>query len=102
MAHGSYDCCAVCDNKQAFNEWGEDAKSVICPSCLLGLHEARRLVEPDAEMVTTPADLIQWMKDAPVVSRLSMYANGYHKCFYGNPVDEEFERHPLTIGEAQR
>ena len=37
MAHGDYDCCAICDCKIKYNGFDSLTKEKICESCLIGL-----------------------------------------------------------------
>lgn len=34
MAHGDYNCCALCDCKMDYNGWGATTKKEICEECL--------------------------------------------------------------------
>jgi hypothetical protein len=83
MAHGDYDCCAVCDNKMAYNSGVATTKEQVRASCAVDLARLGVFVKSGAE-------LLAWMDEAPVAEVLvKLQAAGYGRCFYANPVDDK-------------
>jgi hypothetical protein len=85
MAHGDYECCAVCDAKMYYDTEAR-SKETICSGCVASL--AKRGV-----IVGNVRELIDWMKreqPARVVSVLK--AVGLQECYYDNEVDRLFEQ----------
>lgn len=80
MAHGDYDCCAVCDRKMAYSH-DADTKEAVCTDCGIELFAAT------GERITTGEALVEWIErtGAPAVAVLD--AIGFSACFYSNPVD---------------
>ena len=83
MAHGDYDCCAVCDSKMAYNSGDARTKEDLCASCAVDLAKLGVFVKSGAE-------LLAWMDETPAVEVLvKLHAAGYGRCFYSNPVDDK-------------
>lgn len=81
MAHGDYNCCAICDNKQEYNAFDSKTKEEICTDCLKALR-AEGLNILDVE------ELKNWIKtEQPDKVKIILIKVGYHKCFYDNEVD---------------
>jgi hypothetical protein len=85
MAHADYECCAVCDSKQAYSECS-DAKSAICGPCVADL--ARLGV-----ITGTPEELVKWVNENPVEKVGPVLAAvGFKPCFYDSTVDAAVEK----------
>ena len=52
MAHGDYDCCAVCDCKLSYNSTNPYTKEEICVDCLKALRDNGVNVLDPTEKVT--------------------------------------------------
>lgn len=90
MAHGDYDCCAICDSKLSYSS-DAATKEVICGPCVADL-------ATHGVIAGTPDALIAWVKSAdPAWVRATMTAVGYSPCYYGNAVDDALA--PI-MGEA--
>lgn len=86
MAHASYDCCAVCDCKMAFNEPDSLTKETLCAHCTVAL--AKRGI-----FVTDSTELLTWMSSVtPGVAAATLVECGFSPCYYRNQVDEEMKR----------
>ena len=81
MAHGDYDCCAVCDRKMAYG--GERTKEDLCSECAIAL--AKRGV-----FCGSVAELLVWIKGSDF-SRPMLLEAGYSPCYYTNAVDAAVE-----------
>lgn len=79
MAHGDYDCCAVCDNKQSFS-YDPETKSEICSSCVAGL--ARQGV-----ILGSVSELMDWIRQGSEDVRAALEKVGFLRCYYLNDVD---------------
>lgn len=87
MAHGDYDCCAVCDRKMAYNSGDARTKETLCPECAVDLAVAT------GRKILTGGQLIQWIEQAgAAVAVPILNAMGYEFCFYGNEVDQAVTR----------
>jgi len=86
MAHGDYNCCAVCDNKLDYNAYDARTKEEICPSCLKELRDL-------GLNILDVTELINWLKtaDEKDIQRFTKKTS-YSKCFYGNEIDELIEQ----------
>jgi hypothetical protein len=81
MAHGDYECCAVCDRKMAYASMAE-AKTSICGDCVVAL--AKRQV-----FIPNPEALIAWVRDNETEHvRETLKAVGFQQCYYGSDVDD--------------
>lgn len=78
MAHGDYDCCAVCDRKLNYNE-DASTKEEICPKCAVNMTLAT------GQRITTPDALIGWIGTATTEQ---LDEARIVECFYRNPVDD--------------
>jgi hypothetical protein len=85
MAHADYECCAICDNKQAYNS-SADSKEMICSYCVAEM--ARNGV-----IIGSVNELINWINstDLKTVKDL-LIAVGFTSCYYTNPVDSALEK----------
>jgi len=96
MAHGDYDCCAICDGKMVYKGFGEAShKKSICTSCLvklrdMGLH------------IITVDELIEWINKTPkdtVVEILKKLR--FRACHYKNEVDDAVEKKGIKFDEER-
>ena len=84
MAHGDYNCCAVCDKKMAFSYYAV-TKEEICSGCAVNLAKLGIFVRNREELLT-------WMRGNPAGIVLAvLHSVGFSKCYYQNEVDEVFE-----------
>ena len=82
MAHGDYDCCAVCDCKMGYAGYAATTKEDICHHCREAMHEQG--ISPQ-----TVKRFIEWIEEMPVEKlKASLDAMGYDECCYSNPVDD--------------
>ena len=83
MAHGDYNCCAVCDSKL---EYSNDAqtKEELCSWCAVNLAQ-------DGVFVHDVDELKKWMKETnPLVVVTVLTKNHFSTCYYKNEVDDLF------------
>lgn len=86
MAHGNYECCAVCDNGICFNENAE-AKESICADCAaeFGIQHGLR--------ITSQFALLDWMStEVPEKVLKILEKLNFSICSYSNPVDALFKK----------
>jgi hypothetical protein len=84
MAHGSYDCCAICDSKMAFNEGDARTKETPCTGCAVAL--ARLGI-----FATTAKELLSWMEtETPEKVLATLKSVGFSTCIYPNDVDQKY------------
>lgn len=82
MAHGDYNCCAVCDCKLDFNASDPRTKKEICTDCLHTLKD-------NGLNVLNPDELIKWIETADEeVLKDTLDKIGFSFCYYSNPVDD--------------
>lgn len=83
MAHGDYNCCAVCDSKQEYSSDAE-TKGMICSFCVAELAVRGVIVHGVGE-------LIKWIEsgDAEFV-KTTLQAANFRICFYGCDVDAAY------------
>lgn len=78
MAHGDYECCAICDRKMGYHAFTEDHKTDVCPEC--------------REKEGVPATTLRFMALVEAASREELAVLlpriGFEFCFYHNPVDD--------------
>lgn len=81
MAHGDYNCCAVCDCKLEYSN-NAQTKSRICESCLIKLRDHKL-------NIITVEEFAAWVEktDKAEVKRI-LESIGYSQCFYTNSLDE--------------
>ena len=81
MAHGDYNCCAVCDDKLEYNPYDAKTKEYICFCCQVGLKE-------NGVIVKSKKELIDWIKHTPAKIVVGLLKTvGYNRCYYENDVD---------------
>jgi hypothetical protein len=84
MAHGDYDCCAVCDSKLSYSN-DPSTKETLCSSCAVNLAQRGIFVHGVAELTA-------WMKSAKPATVVScLDAVGFKSCVYGNEIDDLYE-----------
>ena len=96
MAHGDYNCCAVCDSKL---EYSNDAqtKEELCSWCAVNLAQ-------DGVFVHNVDELKKWMEETnPLVVVTVLTKNHFSTCYYKNEVDDLFNAaqqsvHPTNDG----
>ncbi|MCM8901303.1 hypothetical protein KVG29_08730 [Caldicoprobacter algeriensis] len=82
MAHGDYNCCAVCDCKLEYAGWDAVSKARICEDCLLKLQEMNL-------PIVTVWQLIEWIKNEEIETlKTKLKELGFRGCYYENDVDE--------------
>ena len=81
MAHGDYDCCAVCDSKLGYSN---DActKEEVCAYCAVALVQVGILARNGDEFA-------QWIKANDIATIYEKLVNRpVKRCYYGNAVDD--------------
>lgn len=78
MAHGDYDCCAICDRKLSYNPNGATTKEELCNDCVRLMHSLT------GQLIMNQVDLLAWLSTA---TKAQVEALGFSYCFYDNPVD---------------
>ena len=56
MAHGDYNCCAICDDKLYYGGLNAETKEEICSSCHAALAKRGAIIE-------NVDDLIKWIQN---------------------------------------
>lgn len=87
MAHGDYNCCAICDSKMEYS-YEATTKEDICENCRerTGIAAVRQLKEKLLAL-----DFEKRLKFAEEI--------GLRKCFYPNEIDELLN--PTTSKETE-
>ena len=82
MAHGDYDCCAICDSKQSYGGWDAKTKEKICSYCVCELSK-------EGVVVHDVNELLAWMDETDInAMREILIRVNFRKCFYPNEVDD--------------
>ena len=78
MAHGDYECCAICDSKQNYIGLNDDFKDDICSYCReeSGIATVEQLIKK-INKFKKKKDLKKWLKKI-----------GLSECYYQNDVDD--------------
>lgn len=85
MAHGDYDCCAVCDCKMRFS-YDAQTKATICCCCTANLAERGVICHGVSE-------LLAWMESGESAEvKQILDSVGFSKCFYPNAVDDAYAK----------
>jgi len=80
MAHAGYDCCAICDSKQSYNEEAY-TKEEICSHCLKALRA-------EGLSILDVSELLAWIQSTePTIVRATLISVGFSFCYYPNAVD---------------
>ena len=82
MAHGDYNCCAICDSKLDYNASDARTKEEICTYCLHKLRD-------NGLNVLDVAEFIEWIETTELkVLTDTLKKIGFSFCCYSNPVDD--------------
>jgi hypothetical protein len=93
MAHGDYECCAVCDDKLSYDSEAAP-KDVLCSGCAVDLAQRGVFVHDVAELAV-------WMKAAaPVTVVSALGASHFRKCAYTNDIDKLYDDARARAGLA--
>lgn len=85
MAHGDYECCAVCDCKMSYGEF-DNAKTDICASCAAAL-------ALQGVVCRNVTEFNQWLNEVDIDRGKKILKEvGFSKCFYDNETDEIYHR----------
>jgi hypothetical protein len=90
MAHGNYDCCAICDTEVRYNT-NAPAKGVLCRECCDALRASDVLV-------CGAVGLKAWMLQIPEQAQPLLSALKFRECCYPNSVDDTWK----SINKSQR
>ena len=95
MAHGDYNCCAICDCKLDYNRWDPRTKEEICPACLIRL---RDLGLP----IVTVQEFIEWVEKADIETlKARLKELGFRRCHFSNPVDKAVEARGIEFDDRR-
>lgn len=83
MAHGNYNCCAICDCKMDYNGYEATTKEEICEDCLLECNKLNLNIKnvDDFKKYIENSDYNE-LKD-------NLIKLNYEFCFYENKLDKE-------------
>lgn len=82
MAHGNYNCCAICDDKMGYAGWEAETKEEICEECLKNIKKLNLNIE-------NIEDLKTFIRETDYKTLKETLINlGYCFCYYGNEIDE--------------
>lgn len=82
MAHGNYDCCAICDCKMEYADYDARTKEDICDICFKKIKELNLPIE-------TVDDLKKYIKETDCRElEENLIKLKYKFCCYGNEIDE--------------
>lgn len=82
MAHGNYNCCALCDCKMDYTGWEATTKEEICENCLKNIKELDLNIANIEEL----KDFIEY-GDYEKIKELLLKCD-FSFCFYGNEIDK--------------
>ena len=82
MAHGDYNCCAICDCKMEYNPYDAKTKEQICVQCIENTIDlGKPITRPEQieeHLATLSDDAVEiWLRNVE-----------FRCCFYPNDVDE--------------
>ena len=82
MAHGDYNCCALCDCKMDYNAWGATTKEEICEDCMKAIKEL-------GLNITNVEELKDFIENADYekVKKFLLKCD-FCFCFYWNEIDK--------------
>lgn len=81
MAHGDYNCCAICDDKMFYAGWEAETKEEICENCLEELEKLNLNIK-------NIEDLKRYIKETDYNPlKETLIKLGYHFCYYANEID---------------
>jgi hypothetical protein len=93
MAHGDYDCCAVCDSKLSYSN-DATTKETLCSGCAVNLAQKGVFVHGVTELKT-------WMiEEHPRVVVSALDSVGFSPCLYPNEVDALYVNAKSHTGQA--
>lgn len=82
MAHGDYNCCAICDDKMDYVGWGAETKEEICECCLKNIEELNLNIK-------NIDDLKEYIKSEDYKKLEQNFIKlGFHFCYYENEIDD--------------
>lgn len=83
MAHGNYDCCAICDCELDYSD--AEAKEVFCPNCKAILRRYGINIKNNWDIDT----FMKWVNgtDVETVKKV-LIEMSFRVCYYNNAVDE--------------
>jgi len=90
MAHGDYDCCAICDCKLNYNPYLAKEKEDICTDCLKKLRDKE--VALKGRTILTVDELIEWINEEGLEAVKILEEIGFSECYYVNDVDAAVRR----------
>lgn len=82
MAHGDYNCCAICDAKMAYNSGDARTKEDVCVDCIERAIAAGQPITRAAQI----KDVLAPLDDAGALAWL--HSMGYCPCYYQNEIDD--------------
>lgn len=80
MAHGDYNCCAVCARKLEYAGMNPKHKMRICQNCQKALRD-------EGAPIITVSELIEWVAKDPDVAIPTLNEVGFKECHYETEVD---------------
>lgn len=86
MAHGDYNCCAICDRKMEYSN-SASTKEDLCASCAVNVSMMF------GQKITTPEAFIAKAKELPLDVLIGALVElGYSRCSYSGEIDREMGR----------
>jgi len=87
MAHGDYDCCAICDSKMRYNAGDAKTKDSFCQTCL------ENIINLTQEPTVSINNFLLWLSKQPVKERSGILDKlGYRPCFYESCFDDDIAK----------
>ena len=95
MAHGDYNCCAVCDSKLEYSN-DSNTKARICSDCLKALRNL-------GLSILDTGELIKWIEisETAVVKDI-LHRADFSFCYYDNEVDAAVKLKGISPEEKTR
>jgi hypothetical protein len=82
MAHGDYNCCAICDSKLDYNAGDARTKEEICDDCI---ERSIALGHP----CVRPTNVVEYIKTLnDQVALIWLHAMDFDPCYYENDLDK--------------
>ena len=83
MAHGDYNCCAICDSKMDYNAYEAKTKEDMCEECLDKCKELNLNIK-DVD------DFKEYIKNASYTElKENLIKLNYEFCWYSNDLDKD-------------